>query len=76
MSCGADCRHGSDLELLWLWHRLAAAALVLPLAQELPYATGAALKRREKNIWSSSIGLLFIIFPPFRTLCFVFWEGS
>ena len=31
--------------MLWLWHRPAAVALIRPLAQELPYATGAALKK-------------------------------
>ena len=35
--------------LLWLWCRLAAAAQIPPLAWELPYATGAALKSREKK---------------------------
>ena len=33
-----------DLALLWLCHRLAAAAPIRPLAWELPCATGAALK--------------------------------
>ena len=37
-------RWGSDLVLLWLWCRLAAAALIQPLVWELPYAEGAALK--------------------------------
>ena len=32
-----------------LWCRLAAAALIWPLAWELPYATGAALKRPGKK---------------------------
>ena len=32
-----------DPTLLWLWHRLAAAAPIPPLAWELPYAVGAAL---------------------------------
>ena len=36
-----------DLALLWLWHRLAAAAPSPPLALELPYATGMALKKRH-----------------------------
>ena len=35
-----------DLVLLWLWYRLAAAALIHPLAWEPPYAAGAALKRK------------------------------
>ena len=34
--------------LLWLWHRLAASAPIQPLAWELPYATGAAIKKKEK----------------------------
>ena len=38
-----------DLVLLWLWHRLAAAAPIQPLAQELPYVAGAALKSKEIN---------------------------
>ena len=31
----------SELMLLWLFHRLAAAALIQPLAWELPCAAGA-----------------------------------
>ena len=38
-----------DLALLWPWCRLAAAALIGPLAWELPYATGAALKSKKKK---------------------------
>ena len=34
-NCGVGQRCGSDLELIWLWCRLAAAALIQPLAQEL-----------------------------------------
>ena len=47
MSCGVDCRHGLDPELLWLCSRLAAVALIQPLAWELPYATGVALKKQK-----------------------------
>ena len=53
MSCGAGLRRGSDLVLLWLWHRLVTTALILPLAWESPYATGVALKRqtnKQKNL--------------------------
>ena len=32
--------------MLWLWHRLAVAALIRPLAQELPYGSGATGKKR------------------------------
>ena len=35
-----------DLALPWLWCRPAAAVLIQPIAWELPYAMGAALKRR------------------------------
>ena len=36
--------------LLWLWRRLAAAALIQPLAWELPYAMAVALKKKKKKI--------------------------
>ena len=35
--------------LLWLWHRPAAGALIQPLAQELLYATGTALKQTKER---------------------------
>ena len=43
----AGCIHSSNLALLWLWHRPAAAALIRPLAWELLYVTGVALKRKK-----------------------------
>ena len=49
MSCGIDRRHGLDPELLWLWCRLTAAALIQPLAWELPCAAGAALKKQKQK---------------------------
>ena len=33
----------------WLWHRLTAASPIHPLARELPYAVGAAVKRKNKK---------------------------
>ena len=33
----------------WLWPWPAAAALIRPLAQELPYAVGVALKSKKKK---------------------------
>ena len=45
---GQRCR--SDLAFLWLWCRPAAAAPIRPLAWELPYAAGAALKKKKKKI--------------------------
>ena len=50
MSCGVGRRCGSDLALLWLWCRLAAAAPIGPLAWELVYPAGAALKKKRKKI--------------------------
>ena len=47
MSCGVGHRHSSDLVLLW--HRLAAAALIRPLVWELLYATEEALKNKNKQ---------------------------
>ena len=39
----------------WLWCRLVAAALIQPLAWELPYALGVALKKekkkKKKHVW-------------------------
>ena len=42
-------RLSSDPALLWLWCRLAAAAWIGPLAWELPYAAGMALKREKQK---------------------------
>ena len=49
MSYGVGHRLGSDPVLLWLWHRLAAAAPIQLLAWELPFATGVALKSKKKK---------------------------
>ena len=60
MSCGVGHRRGSDPRLLWLWCRLAAAALIKPLAWEPPYAVGMALKsKREKNERKRNVSLCF-----------------
>ena len=48
-SCGVGCRCGSDPALLWLWCRLAAVALIRPLAWEAPYAASAALRSKIKK---------------------------
>ena len=63
MSCGVGGRHGSDVALLWLWHRLVATAQIRPLAWEPPYATGAALKKdkRPKNIKIKKVKLYSIL---------------
>ena len=60
VSCGVGHRHGSDPALLWLW--LAAVALIQPLAWELPYAAGMALKRqKKKRIDFHCLSLFYIV---------------
>ena len=49
MGCGVGHRCGLDPMLLWLWRRPVAAALIRPLAWELPYAEGSALKKKTKK---------------------------
>ena len=51
VSCGVGRRLGSEPELLWLWCRLVATALIRPLAWEPPYAAGAAqeIAKRQKK---------------------------
>jgi len=49
VSCGVGCGRGSDPELLWLWCRLAATALIRPLDWEPPYAVGVALEKANKQ---------------------------
>ena len=49
MSCDVGSRHGSYPALLWLWLRLAAAALTGSLPWELPYAGGADLRDKKKK---------------------------
>ena len=48
MTSGVGRRNGSDPTLLWLWCKLAAAAPIRPLAWELQYATGAAVKSNKQ----------------------------
>ena len=42
-------RPGSDLALLWLWHRQLSTAPIPPLVWESPYAAGADLKKKKKK---------------------------
>ena len=49
MSCGVDCRCGSDPALLWLWCMLVATALTRPLAWEPPYAVRVALEKAKRQ---------------------------
>ena len=50
MSCGVGHRGNSDPMLLWLWHRLAAAARIQPLAWEPPFDVGAPLTKQKNKI--------------------------
>ena len=49
MRCGVGYRHGLDLALLWLWHRLVATTPIRPLAWEPLYASGVALEKAKKT---------------------------
>ena len=42
-------RYGLDPVSPWLWRMSAVAPLIRPLARELPYAVGAAIKRKTKQ---------------------------
>ena len=57
LQCGSQTQ--LDLALLWLWNRLEVAVLIWPLAWELPYAAGVALKR--KNIYIITYYILLYI---------------
>lgn len=35
--------------MVWLWHRLASAALIQPLGWELTYAAGVAFKKKKEE---------------------------
>ena len=58
MNCGVGSRRGSDLVLLWLWHRLMVTAPIESLAWESPYAVGVALERpkykKKKDLWEKN----------------------
>ena len=56
MSCGIGHRRGSDPVLLWMRYRLAAVALIRPLAWESTYATDVALKSKKKKKKSDILG--------------------
>ena len=49
MSCGVGGRLGWDLALMCLWPKLVAAALIWPLAWELPYALEKKKKRERES---------------------------
>ena len=66
--CGVGHRQCLDPTLLWLWHGLAVAALIHPLAWEVPYASSVALKSK-KYIYIYNLpteGTLMVICILFR----------
>ena len=59
--------------LPWLWHRAAAAAPIPSLAQELPYATGAAIKKKKKGLLQHLFrGVVVLLSPCVSTFFFFF----
>ena len=63
VSCGTGHRHGSDPELLWLWCRTAATALIRTLAWEPPYAERAAqeMAKRQKHTNKTKQGVPIVV---------------
>ena len=67
MSCGGvGHRYGSNPTLLWLW-LWCRVALIRPLAWEVPYATGVALKKQNKTK-KSQPPTIYIITKKFEIL--------
>lgn len=60
VSCVTVCRRRLDPALLWLWHRLAAVALIWPLAWELSHATGLAKKQTKNSIYNYSQKITYL----------------
>ena len=79
LQCGSQTWLDSVLVLLWLWHRLAAAARIRPLAWELPYAAGAALKSKKEinknmdfDVWlaaTAHLGALSLSLSTYTCMC-------
>ena len=65
-------RCGSDLALLWLWHRpLASIAPIRPLTWEPPYATRTTLKRPKKKKITRKFNFYMWIFIREYKYCFL-----
>ena len=71
MICGIGHRCGSDPLLLWFLHRLAATALIRPLAWEPPYAVGVALEKYKKTKKFSDIIFIAVATLVSGQPCFV-----
>ena len=81
MSHGGGHRCGLDKALIRLWYRPAAAALTQPLAWELPYAMGTALKRQtnkqqqkktQNHLWKENMMCLVFHSQLFSYMCIIF----
>ena len=57
-----------DLALLWLWCRPAATTPIRPLAWELPYAVGAALKNKKQIKKENKVDLDILVKSIMRTI--------
>ena len=68
-SYGIGHRCSSDLMFPWLWHRPIAAAPILPLAQELPSATGEPLKNKTKQNKTKRMLLAMILLYILLAYC-------
>ena len=76
MSCCVVCRRSSDPELLWLWHRLAATAVIRPLVWESPYAMGMALektKRLKKKKKKNDVNCGLVMYGPYYVELYSFY---
>ena len=68
---------------LWLWCRLAAVTLIVPLAWEIPYAEGTALRSKKKKkellifyLLIQKSTRLVICYKYFSMFLFDFWFYS
>ena len=77
MSYGVGYRGSLDPIMPWLWHRLAVAVLIWPLAWKIPYAASAVLNNRKKKKRVARVDTLclfldlgrnFFSFSPFRVM--------
>ena len=68
MSCCVGHRRGTD-SALWLWHRLAAVALIRPLVWEPPHAGGCSPKKHTHTHKSEILCQTFHGLEIFQRAC-------
>ena len=72
MSCGIGRRRGLDLKLLWLWCRLAATALIWPLAWGLGNSVCHGCGPKKKvQLWNQRVHAFILFFFFFFFLAFI-----